>query len=54
MYQGFPGGFVGEHGVLPLQRFELAVEAVHQVISVLQLDELKGLFTANAHDHRVG
>ena len=53
-YQWFPGRFVGVHGVFPLQCFEPVVEAVHQVVSVLQLDELEGLLTANTHYHRIG
>ena len=52
-YQWFPGRFVGIHGVFPLQRSEPVVEADHQVVSVLQLDELEGLLTSNAHYHRV-
>lgn len=43
-----------EHGAPPLHGAQAHVEALHQLLPVLQLDELEGLLGAHADDDRVG
>jgi len=43
-----------EHGLFPLQSSKSGVHALHQLVSVLQLYQLEGLFSPNAHYYRVG
>lgn len=43
-----------EHGLFPLHRSQPAVQALHQLVSVLQLDQLEGLLGPNAHYDGVG
>ncbi len=45
---------VAEHGLFPLQSSQSAVQVLDQLVSVLQLDQLEGLLSPNAHDDRVG
>lgn len=43
-----------EHGAPPLHGAQPHVEALHQLLAVLQLDQLEGLLGAHADDDRVG
>lgn len=43
-----------KHGQFPLQSSEPGVHALHQLVPVLQVDQLEGLFSPNAYDYRVG
>lgn len=43
-----------EHGAPPLHGAQPHVEAVHQLVPVLQLDQLEGLLGAQADDDGVG
>lgn len=45
---------VAEHGLFPLQSSQSAVQVLDQLVSVLQLDQLEGLLSPNAHYDRVG
>lgn len=38
-----------EHGVFPLQSSESGVQSFHQLVSVLQLDQLESLLSPNTH-----
>lgn len=43
-----------EHGAPPLHGAQPHVEALHQLLSVLQLNQLEGLLGAHADDDGVG
>lgn len=43
-----------EHGVLPLQSSESGVQILHQLVSVVQLDQLECLLRPNTHYDGVG
>lgn len=43
-----------EHGLFPLYRSQSGVQALHQLVSVLQLDQLEGLLSPNTHYDGVG
>lgn len=43
-----------EHGAFPLQSSESGVQALNQLVSVLQLDQLEGLLSPNTHYDGVG
>lgn len=45
---------IAKHGLFPVDSSESAVEAVHQLLPVLQLDQLEGLFAAHADYDGVG
>lgn len=50
-----PAAFLAaERGAPPLHGAQPHVETVHQLLSVLQLDQLEGLLGAHADDDRVG
>lgn len=43
-----------EHGLFPVHRSESGVQALHQLVSVLQLNQLEGLLSPNTHYDGVG
>lgn len=43
-----------EHGPFPLQRSKSGVHVLNQLVSVVQLNQLEGLFSPNTHYDRVG